>query len=355
MPEKRANIVVYKKKNILLQHKKILFLLVIILIALPVTVILVLNRQNFLNYADSGAIIQKIEVSPGKISIDVKSTEPVYLSALAYDSFGKPVKYLAVNYEWSMSSIDSVGTITNTYGEITEFRPLKYGCGELTVTARWGQEALTKAIQVSVSDREDKPNCTGIPTLTPTPTLEPDPTTLNLESIKLHGLGKGGDNTNANLSGNLKPLRTVREISLELENSEGTALPILAGEISYSSSSGYFSGSVVLSNEIPSGSYIVKVKSPQFLKRQVTGIVVITENKTSNISGLSLVAGDVDDDNSVDIDDYNLLIDCYSDILPARNCDDEAKKTAADLSDDGYVNSDDYNLFLRELSVLSGD
>ena len=351
MPEKRANIVVYKKRNIFLRHKRILIILIVILLALPVTVFLVLQQQNFFKFADSGAIIETIEVSPGVVNIDVNSTEPVYLSALAYDSFSEAVYYLPIQYEWSMSSTNSVGTLSKTYGEITEFWPLKYGCGEITITASWTQEIVTKTVQVSVSDGEDIPNCTGV--VTPTPAL--NPTELNFKVIKLHGIGKGGDNTNASISGNLKPLRLKRDISIELQDSQGNALPTIDGEINYSSSSGYFTGSVALPASVTSGSYIMKVKSPQFLKRQIKGIVEIVDNNVIEIPEFSLITGDVNGNNSVDINDYNMLIDCYSDLLPARNCSDENKKIMTDLSDDGLVNSDDYNLFLRELSVLSGD
>ena len=70
---------------------------------------------------------------------------------------------------------------------------------------------------------------------------------------------------------------------------------------------------------------------------------------------VSLVTGDINNDNALTILDYNVLIDCYSDLLPARNCSDQNKKASADLSDDGAVNASDYNLFLRELSVVSGE
>lgn len=351
MPDKRANIVVFKKKNKLLEHKKILIILAIILLAVPLTVFLAQNRQSFLNYADAGAIIETIEVSPGSVITDVNSTEPVYISTLAYDSFGEAVYYLDVNYEWNMSSTNSVGTLSKTSGEITEFWPLNYGCGELIVTASWGQEVVTKAIQVAVSDGENIPNCTGIPT----PTTVQNPAVLEFQSVKLHGIGSGGDNTNSNSPGNINPLRTSREIKVELEDSNGEALPVIDGVITYATSSGDFSGEILLPGSISPGSYIVKVKSPQYLKKQVSGIIEVVSGETIEISKVSLITGDVYDNNMVDLVDYSLLIDCYADLLPARDCDDDDKKMAADLSDDGFVNADDYNLFLRELSVLIGD
>jgi hypothetical protein len=52
--------------------------------------------------------------------------------------------------------------------------------------------------------------------------------------------------------------------------------------------------------------------------------------------------------------DYNILMNCYSDLLPPVNCD-ALKKGSADLTDDGQVNQYDYNLFLRELNNRGGD
>ena len=448
MPEKRANIVVYKKRNKLLEHKKILIILVIVLIAIPITVALALTQQNFFKFADAGAAIEKVEIHPGVINIDVNSTSPIYLSTLAYDTFNDPIYYLDdIIYEWSMSSTNSVGTLTNTNGQISEFKPLAYGCGELTVTARWANEVVTKSISVAVSDGANIPNCTGevSPTIEPTVPVctqstippetgsapltvflhgsgtaggsdstiegyqwdfendgtwdtevvldpinnvykepgiyepkyrilganglyseicsykyqvvveEPDPTILNFKKIKLHGIGYGGDNTNASGAGNLNPLRITREISVAFESEGGNMFPAEYGDIYYATGSGFFTGSVTLPSDFSTGNYIVKVKSPQYLVRQVDGIIAISKNETTIIPEVSLISGDINDDNSVNLDDYSLLVDCYSDLLPARDCDDESKKTAADLSDDGFVDADDYNLFIRELSVLAGD
>jgi hypothetical protein len=62
-------------------------------------------------------------------------------------------------------------------------------------------------------------------------------------------------------------------------------------------------------------------------------------------------AGDINNDNSLDARDYNLLLDCYSDSLPARSCNGE-KKQDADLNDDGNVNQRDYNIMLRAFCNL---
>lgn len=197
------------------------------------------------------------------------------------------------------------------------------------------------------------PTATLTPTKTPTPL--PNSTLLRFNSVKLHGIGRGGDNTNPNLNGNLTPLRTSRALNVELIDSNGNSIPGVSGNVTYKSATGDFSGDIVIDPSVASGSYLVKVKSPGFLKKQLIGIITITKSATNTAPNVTLVTGDSNNDNSLTILDYNIIIDCYSDLLEAKNCSDSNKKASADLSDDGNVNADDYNLFLRELSVVSGD
>jgi hypothetical protein len=67
-----------------------------------------------------------------------------------------------------------------------------------------------------------------------------------------------------------------------------------------------------------------------------------------------LTVGDVNQDNQVNITDYNLMMQCYSDIAPPKGPCSPALKRASDLNDDGYVNQIDYNLYLRVVQSLSG-
>ena len=83
------------------------------------------------------------------------------------------------------------------------------------------------------------------------------------------------------------------------------------------------------------------------------GIINISYT-TNNMPSASLVAGDINSDGVLSISDYNILIGCYSDLLPAADCD-STRKFNSDLNDDGSVNHLDYNLFLREMSVVFGD
>ena len=71
----------------------------------------------------------------------------------------------------------------------------------------------------------------------------------------------------------------------------------------------------------------------------------------------TLIVGDINQDNRITTsstnrtDDYNLLLNCYSDLLPPRGPCSPQQKRAADLNDDGSVNGLDYNLFLKIIGV----
>lgn len=441
-------------RHLNLFKKKRIIALLIVLAIIPLTVVLALTQQRYFKFADGAALIDKVEVHPGGIYIDVDDN-PIQMSALAYDVFGEPVEFGAT-YNWSMSSINSVGTLSSTEGDLSEFTPLVIGCGEITLQATVGVDSITKTVPVTVFNDQNIPSCSTTnarvidsvaihpgeiftyenhtypffmsalsfdesgapihfdvdyewsmsssnsvgdlsdatgdlnsflpskegfgeitviatydgksatktvpvevqgPIISPTPTLTPpqDPTILRFGSILLHGIGSAGDNTNPNLPGNPSPTRTTRDIMVELENTNGFSYSLATASVIFKSSTGDFSGDVELEDYVPDGSYLVKVKSSQFLRKQLSGIISISKNSIMNIPTFSLVTGDIDGDNKITLTDYNMLIDCYSDLLPAKNCDDINKKLIADLSDDGEVNADDYNLFLRELSVVSGD
>lgn len=73
-----------------------------------------------------------------------------------------------------------------------------------------------------------------------------------------------------------------------------------------------------------------------------------------NDSTQTLIVGDVNQDNVVNITDYNLMMQCYSDLLPPKGPCSPSLKRASDLDDDGYVNGTDYNLMVRILNYHGG-
>ncbi len=313
------------------------------------------------NYIVDG-VIGYVNVSPGEIITALD--KPVAMSTLAYDTNYQPIKS-GVTYEWSMSSTNSIGSLDQTSGVINKITPQKLGFGEITIKATFNGNSIIKTVPVHVLGSVS-PTPTPIlttnptstptqsPTNTPTPTFPPNSTILRFNSIKLHGIGLGGDNTNPNLSGNLNPLRVNRAVSVELVDGSAVSKSTSNGSITFKTNTGDFGGDILINNIASSASYLVKIKSPGYLKKQLLGIINVNKGVINQMPPVTLVVGDINEDNTISITDFNLLIDCYSDLLPAKNCN-ATKKLAADISDDGKVNANDYSLFLRELSTVSGE
>jgi len=211
------------------------------------------------------------------------------------------------------------------------------------------------------------PTVTAVsPTIsTPKNTPIPGDTYLGL-NIGLQGIGTAGDSQTDTLSdctvaqppaacdGNMNPLRPTRTVTVDILNASNQEVLKQQGTVTYDTNSGKFLGTVDLGPNFTTGLYTVKVTTDQFLRSIVPGIQTITSGQTMKLPYVSLVAGDIYPDNQINIVDYNILLSCYSDLLPASASCTATNKTLADLTDDGAVNQDDLNLFLRELSNVSG-
>lgn len=112
---------------------------------------------------------------------------------------------------------------------------------------------------------------------------------------------------------------------------------------------GNFTGTVDVVNSITSGTYDIKVKAAKYLRKLIRN-VQITQDTTNRISQTTLVLGDINGDNRINISDYNILIDCFGERAGSQKCGNN-NKDLADLDDNGRVDGVDYNLFLRSLSA----
>jgi hypothetical protein len=199
-----------------------------------------------------------------------------------------------------------------------------------------------------------RPTATPVPTQIPQPTDTPVPgnTTFSF-TLGLHGVGSGGDSANPNSIGNTNPRRPSRTITADIYDAQNQLVVSQQGDVTYNASTGKFIGNMDLGDNFATGLYTVKVKTDQYLRALDPGIQTITQGQTKSLPTVTLVAGDVNGDNQINIIDYNLLIGCYSDLLPAVDCTPE-NNVLTDLNDDGSVNAFDYNLFLRELTNIGG-
>lgn len=196
------------------------------------------------------------------------------------------------------------------------------------------------------------------PTNSPTPTINPTPATTFLSlTLYQHGIGTSGDNTNPTQSdfSNKNPFRQKIQANLELFNTENQLIGQGQGDLTYNPSKGNYQGTAgIYPNDFPTGKYYLKVKTDYHLKKLTPGIITIIAQQTNTIPATTLVTGNANNDNALSILDYNMLLDCYSDLTQASSCN-PAKKTSTDFNDDTFVNQVDYNLFLREIATQPGE
>jgi Mg-chelatase subunit ChlD len=195
---------------------------------------------------------------------------------------------------------------------------------------------------------------TPVPTAVTSPTQNPNGTALAL-SVLLDGIGNAGDNTNPTASSlsNKTPAHPTRNVTAQVYDVNNNLVTTATGTIEYSSASGSFVGTVYTAQAVPDGEYTIKVRSDYHLTRLVPGVEHLIPNQVNQVPAVALVAGDANNDNRLDILDYNMLIGCYSDLSPAPSCD-ATTQLITDFNDDGAVNQFDYNLFLRELATQPG-
>jgi hypothetical protein len=149
------------------------------------------------------------------------------------------------------------------------------------------------------------------------------------------------------------PLHGQRPLSVQVYNLAQQSVFQGQNTVQYNQATDEFTGSIDLGTGWSTGVYIVKAQLDYTLREQVA-VQTITNGVINAVGPARLRLGDVTQDNKITIDDYNVIMDCYSDLAPARNCADPNKKRAADINDDGSVNGSDYNLWLRVMSVQVG-
>lgn len=402
---------------------KILFsLLLILFISIPITLSLIQKQQNQRSNASAGTTlslipepgpssdIQKtvgdnvpidIKVDPGSNLVTIlrlqAQYDPTKLQADTSNPFTPTTKFSVtlqpVINNGTVSLIIATGgspsdaiqspttagtfhfkAIGSTSGSPTVVsftsQTQAYSAGS-TDTARDNVLSSTSPANITISDVV-LPSAT--PTLTPTMTPPSSNTQLSF-TILLHGIGAAGDTPNptGNSLSNKNPKHPERQLTASVYDSHDQLVTNGTGTITYVTTSdnqddiGTFKGSVILGAVLANGKYTVKVKTDGYLRKAFPGTISIVGNQVNILPPIALVAGDTDEDNSLNILDYNALLDCgYGSLnpLPVTNlsseynsatCKTHEPRVNIDLDDNGFVNAYDYNLFIRELSVQGGD
>jgi len=203
------------------------------------------------------------------------------------------------------------------------------------------------------------PTVTGslTPTITPTPTSTA--TTGHNFSTTLYLTGIGSP------SGTFAPKHPQRNAVITLFDTNNNLVATRTGQISYATASRSFIGTINAGQSaIPAGNYLVKIQTPQFLRKQYPGILSIQSPATIVLPNLTITTGDVNGDNKINILDYNILVGCFGAKANSPACTATPSqgelanlswKVLADLNDDEVVDGIDYNLFIRSLATKEGD
>lgn len=226
---------------------------------------------------------------------------------------------------------------------------LSHGCGVCDAN---GSRTCVSALSLT------QPASSGSPSPSPAISLSPTSSTGEVASLEVHF--EGIDSAN-----NQSPIHPQRLVNLYFYKSQNFAnIPdfTIPTTVSYSptNQNGLFINSAIDLSAIPQGSYYVLLKSSEGSLREVVSPQLITIGPSQQIqlngtsSFVNLRLGDLNNDNSVDIHDYNILVDCFGlkqkDIsCSSHNLSDSIKGLFADLNDDGVVNGIDYNILIRHL------
>ncbi len=174
-------------------------------------------------------------------------------------------------------------------------------------------------------------------------------TTFSFDLL-FHGIGKGGDNKNPAGGGNPAPLHPTRSVVVDVYDLDNN--PVVTGkegQVTFDPVAGSYKGDVVVGTTLNAQPYVIKAKLSHSLRGTISRNIQV--GTTNVIPVMKLVNGDTNNDARLDIEDYNIILGCYSDFdLPPADCN-VTKRLQADIDDDNKVNQFDLNLFLREMSV----
>lgn len=210
-------------------------------------------------------------------------------------------------------------------------------------------------------------------TLTPVPTGD-GVTKLELD-LKLQSIGTDAANPR-NVVLNSRPVHAERDVVVEVFNSVDNRVQAIvataSGRVFYDRTSGTFKGIVPVSGISTTGDYAIKVTVDKFLRKLIgretqQPVFRIVVGQSNTIPQTTLIAGDLNGDNKLNIIDYvNYWLPCHNKSKDTRIPDTNKTCEATDLNDDGQVDHDndenadninmrDYRWLYNSFQVQEGD
>ena len=181
------------------------------------------------------------------------------------------------------------------------------------------------------------------PSNAPNPSISPTqgPVTNDMllsVSVQIYGIGQGG---------NPSPKHLTRKITAFVYGIKPDPVAVGNAFLVYDGTN-YFTGTIHL-GKMSQGSYFVKLvgnNTLQVLAKPEFQTLLI--GRTNVIPPVTLYQGDLDGNNVLDINDYNLALACFQD----KRC---ANASSIDFNDDGVTDVKDYNLMLQSFEMLHGN
>lgn len=184
-------------------------------------------------------------------------------------------------------------------------------------------------------------------TLAPTSTPMPNDTSFGL-TVHLPGIGNGS----ANLGLNSTPIHPQRQASIQILDNSNKAVKNINSSLTYSRETSNYSAMIYLGPDFATGSYSIRVKFENSLVKLIPGIFQITNGKqTYYNSAATLVTGDLNNDNTLGVIDWTLMIACIKD---EAACTPDVRNIA-DLNDNGDVDEYDVQILQRGFAIRNGD
>ena len=201
---------------------------------------------------------------------------------------------------------------------------------------------------------------TEMPTPTPiaTPTLTPNGARLSL-TLSIKGLGEG-------IGNNSDPKTKQRQATVCLyatdadANGDGKcekAIKKADGFVNFNKDTKKFDQAVFDLGVVPEADYQIFVKTDTRLRKRIPGIKHIAPMQTTPVNEVTLISGDITNNNILDIEDWNAYVGCFGDKID--NTDTCKFKNAVDLNDDGKTDTSldfsDYKILLQNFQTREGD
>ena len=180
-------------------------------------------------------------------------------------------------------------------------------------------------------------------------------------TLGLDGIGSTGNSTNRNaFAFSIKnPRHPTIPVTVYLHSNDSadTLMFTKIGSVTYQASPGseLFTGTIDLNGVSLNTNYKVRVMVDGHLQRKLIETPAFTSaNQTITASRVNMIAGDINGDNNLTIDDYTILISCSTLSSNPGACT-EANRLLADLNDNGAIDTADTQLWRQELYTKEGE